>query len=63
MRGYGLTFLIVGLTMILSACGQSGSLMLPSDPNYDKRPSYLIYKKNKQQTQQPVEEQHNTNNE
>ena len=28
---------------VLSACGQSGALMLPSDPNYDKRSQYLLY--------------------
>lgn len=27
----------------LTACGQSGALQLPSDPNYDKRAKYLLY--------------------
>jgi len=27
----------------LTACGQSGALHLPSDPNYDKRAKYLLY--------------------
>lgn len=30
----------------LTACGQSGPLMLPSDPNMDKRSNYLLYKQN-----------------
>lgn len=29
---------------VLVACGQSGALQLPSDPNYDKRAKYLLYK-------------------
>ena len=31
----------------LTACGQSGQLMLPTDPNMDKRPNYILYKQNK----------------
>ncbi|WP_407651634.1 hypothetical protein [Acinetobacter sedimenti] len=31
----------------LTACGQSGQLMLPSDPNMDKRSNYILYKQNK----------------
>lgn len=31
-------------TGFLAACGQSGALQLPSDPNYDKRAKYLLYK-------------------
>ena len=31
-------------SMLLTACGQSGALQLPSDPNYDKRATYLLYK-------------------
>ena len=34
----------------LTACGQSGALHLPSDPNYDKRAKYLLYR-NKEQKQ------------
>ena len=30
-----------------TACGQSGQLMLPSDPNMDKRSNYILYKQNK----------------
>ncbi|ENU31558.1 MULTISPECIES: lipoprotein [unclassified Acinetobacter] len=30
--------------VVLSACGQSGALQLPSDPNHDKRAKYLLYK-------------------
>lgn len=25
-------------------CGQSGTLHMPNDPNYDKRAKYLLYK-------------------
>jgi len=28
---------------MLVACGQTGALQLPNDPNYDKRAKYLIY--------------------
>lgn len=28
----------------LAGCGQTGTLQLPSDPNYDKRAQYLLYK-------------------
>ncbi len=28
----------------LTACGQSGALLLPSDENHDKRAKYLLYK-------------------
>ena len=31
-------------SMLLAACGQSGALQLPSDPNHDKRATYLLYK-------------------
>ena len=31
-------------SMLLTACGQSGVLQLPSDPNHDKRATYLLYK-------------------
>ncbi|WP_374295065.1 hypothetical protein [Acinetobacter sp.] len=31
----------------LTACGQSGQLMLPSSPNMDKRSNYILYKQNK----------------
>ena len=30
-------------SMLLTACGQSGALQLPSDPNHDKRATYLLY--------------------
>ncbi|KAA8735054.1 hypothetical protein F4V57_04670 [Acinetobacter qingfengensis] len=41
------------MASLFTACGQSGELMLPSDPNHDKRPSYLLYH-NKQQTTDAV---------
>jgi len=31
-------------SVVLTACGQSGVLQLPSDPNHDKRAKYLLYK-------------------
>jgi predicted small lipoprotein YifL len=31
-------------SIILTACGQTGELHLPSDPNQDKRAKYLLYK-------------------
>ena len=31
-------------SVVLTACGQSGALQLPSDPNYDNRAKYLLYK-------------------
>ncbi|WP_130803095.1 LPS translocon maturation chaperone LptM [Acinetobacter ihumii] len=42
----------------LTACGQSGALQLPSDPNYDKRAKYLLYssKDAEQQAQQHANE-------
>jgi predicted small lipoprotein YifL len=33
------------LTVLLSTgCGQMGALQLPSDPDFDKRSKYLLYK-------------------
>lgn len=43
------TFAILAVST-LSACGQSGALMLPSDPNYDKRSQYLLYPSVEQKT-------------
>ncbi|WP_038345319.1 LPS translocon maturation chaperone LptM [Acinetobacter sp. A47] len=37
-------------SVILTACGQSGALQLPSDPNHDKRAKYLLYKNEASQT-------------
>lgn len=31
-------------SIVLTACGQTGELHLPSDPNQDKRAKYLLYK-------------------
>ena len=31
-------------SVLLTACGQSGALQLPSDPNFDTRAKYLLYK-------------------
>ncbi|MBL4060258.1 LPS translocon maturation chaperone LptM [Acinetobacter baumannii] len=41
---------LLSSSILLSACGQSGALQLPSDPNYDKRAKYLLYR-NKEQKQ------------
>ena len=35
---------LMSSSILLSACGQSGVLQLPSDPNYDKRAKYLLYR-------------------
>lgn len=43
MRNLVLFSLIATLFTSLVACGQSGALMLPSDPNYDKRSQYILY--------------------
>ncbi|EOQ64681.1 MULTISPECIES: LPS translocon maturation chaperone LptM [Acinetobacter] len=45
---------LLSSSVLLSACGQSGVLQLPSDPNYDKRAKYLLYrnKEPKQAVQQ-----------
>lgn len=32
------------MTTLMVGCGQTGALQLPSDPNYDKRAQYLLYK-------------------
>ena len=33
----------VAASLLLTACGQSGALQLPNDPNYDKRAKYLLH--------------------
>ncbi|PNW19021.1 LPS translocon maturation chaperone LptM [Acinetobacter sp. AKBS16] len=47
---------LLSSSILLSACGQSGALQLPSDPNYDKRAKYLLYR-NKEQKQDEQAEQ------
>lgn len=48
---------------LLVACGQTGALQLPNDPNYDKRAKYLLYpdaqpQKQKEQKQEvPVQQE------
>ncbi len=37
---------LLSSSILLTACGQSGALQLPSDPNYDKRAKYLLYRNN-----------------
>ncbi|MDM1756114.1 MULTISPECIES: lipoprotein [Acinetobacter] len=34
---------LLSIFLLLTACGQSGELQLPNDPNYDKRAQYLLY--------------------
>lgn len=34
---------LVITSSLLVACGQTGALQLPNDPNYDKRAKYLLY--------------------
>ncbi|MCU7696457.1 lipoprotein [Acinetobacter sp. AYS6] len=54
---------LLSSSVLLSACGQSGVLQLPSDPNYDKRAKYLLYRNKEpkqvvqqdEQAEQPVE--------
>lgn len=41
---------LLSSSILLTACGQSGALQLPSDPNYDHRAKYLLYR-NKEQKQ------------
>lgn len=43
---------VVG-AILLSACGQSGSLHLTSDPKYDQRAKYLLYPHPWQKQQHP----------
>ncbi|MGS5403507.1 LPS translocon maturation chaperone LptM [Acinetobacter junii] len=38
-------------SIVLTACGQSGALQLPSDQNHDKRAKYLLYKNDASQSQ------------
>lgn len=42
------------LSLALSACGQTGALQLPSDPNYDHRAKYLLYPAPAASQSQPV---------
>lgn len=34
---------LLSIFLLLTACGQTGELQLPNDPNYDKRAQYLLY--------------------
>ena len=36
-----ISLLVTGFSLV--GCGQSGTLHLPNDPNYDKRAQYLLY--------------------
>ena len=46
-------------SVCLSACGQSGALQLPSDPNFDQRAKYLLYKNEASQHTDSAHEQSN----
>lgn len=46
-------------TSVLVGCGQTGALQLPSDPNYDKRAQYMLYKNDTQSSKQPKQVQEN----
>ncbi|MCU4423954.1 MULTISPECIES: LPS translocon maturation chaperone LptM [Acinetobacter] len=46
---------LLSSSIVLTACGQSGVLQLPSDPNYDKRAKYLLYRNN--ESKQAVQKQ------
>lgn len=41
-----MSLLATGLSLV--GCGQSGALQLPSDPNFDTRPKYLLYHRHEQ---------------
>ncbi len=43
MRNLAFFSLCCMVTVGLFGCGQSGALMLPSDPDYDQRSEYLLY--------------------
>ena len=44
---------VVGLLGVgLTGCGQSGALQLTNDPHLDKRPKYLLWHQQQQQTPQ-----------
>lgn len=47
------------MTTLMVGCGQTGALQLPSDPYYDKRAQYLLYKNTEAQakTDQAIQKQ------
>jgi predicted small lipoprotein YifL len=49
-----ISLLVTGFSLV--GCGQSGTLHLPNDPNYDKRAQYLLYPNvdSKQQSEQKL---------
>lgn len=55
------TIFVISLCMtsiVLTACGQTGALQLPSDPNYDHRAKYLLTpNKQRQSAAEPVQQQ------
>jgi predicted small lipoprotein YifL len=57
MRKIVLLTLSVMLASVLGGCGQSGALTLASDPNYDQRPSYLLYHANRDEQQAASQDQ------
>lgn len=55
---------LLSLSVFLTACGQTGSLQLANDQNYDKRAKYLIYPdqptQTKEQSQKSVATTHSS---
>ncbi|MDH5819726.1 MULTISPECIES: LPS translocon maturation chaperone LptM [Acinetobacter] len=47
---------ILATSLVLAACGQSGALHLPNDPDYDKRAKYLLYKNTEAESKASDEE-------
>lgn len=43
MRAISNKIALLSISLLLTACGQSGALQLPNDPNYDQRAKYLLY--------------------
>lgn len=43
---------LLGVGLTLTGCGQSGPLQLTNDPHLDKRPKYLLWHRQQQQTPQ-----------
>lgn len=46
-------FCFLGLALLLSGCGQSGALLLPSAQNQDQPTQYLLYKQSKKTENTP----------
>ena len=51
MRQILCSICLIVAAVLVTACGQSGALHLPSETNADQRASYLLYKNKKTQDQ------------